>query len=389
MNGLKRLSAMILAVAVAFQLLAPHVFAVTVSWSDYSTSRRTVLINIATDSNDTSDFVRTFPKNLAFSEVFVQYDPLEPVLGQTLEQTGNSSYQEDGVVPAYLQSDYPEALYGEGTVATDGSSITALAMMATYLTGYEYLPDEMARWFAGKADDDASRLVYASEALGLSFAASQNLETAYEQLQAGKYCIIQLDHTSIFADSQSAELQDSDFRHFVVLCGITEDGKILVNDPMAGEYLSEELKECLVSGFTESDISIGFQYALIYDKDEVPADLAQYTEIPADSGESRYASLGLTVSEKQLLARVVCLNAGRECEEGQQAIIEVLLNRMLSDDFPDELKKIVYGENALCEISLLNEAEPERIHYLAVERAMYGPYILTEDVTEFAYVCHR
>lgn len=385
MHGLKRLSAMILAAAVVFQLLAPHVFAVTVSWSDYSASRGSVLINIASDSSNASEFVRTFPKNLAFSEVLVQYDPLEQVSGQTAV----SLYQEDDAVPVYLQSDYPEALYGEGTVETDGSSITALAMMATHLTGYEYLPDEMARWFAGKADDDVSRMVYASKAMGLSFETSQDWQATYEQLQAGKYIVIQLDHTSIFANSQSAGLQDSDFLHFVVLCGITEDGKILVNDPMAGEYLSEELQECLVSGFTESDIGTGFQYALIYDKDEVPADPARYTGTPADSGESRYASLGLTVTEKQLLARVVCLNAGTECEEGQQAMIEVILNRMLSGDFPDELKKIVYGENALCEISLLNEAEPNRIHYLAVEKAVYGPYVLTEDVTEFTYVCHR
>ena len=47
-------------------------------------------------------------------------------------------------VPLYFQTDYPDALYGEGTVATDGCGITSLAMVATALTGHTYLPDELA-----------------------------------------------------------------------------------------------------------------------------------------------------------------------------------------------------------------------------------------------------
>ena len=36
----------------------------------------------------------------------------------------------DTGVPLYLQTDYPDIYYGEGTIATSGCSITSLAMVA-------------------------------------------------------------------------------------------------------------------------------------------------------------------------------------------------------------------------------------------------------------------
>ena len=50
-------------------------------------------------------------------------------------------------IPLYFQNDYPETMFGTGSVASSGCSITCLAMVATYMTGREYLPDELARYF--------------------------------------------------------------------------------------------------------------------------------------------------------------------------------------------------------------------------------------------------
>ena len=55
-------------------------------------------------------------------------------------------------VPLYFQNDYPDEVYGEGTVASNGCSAASLAMVATYLTGREYLPDEIARYFGSLPD---------------------------------------------------------------------------------------------------------------------------------------------------------------------------------------------------------------------------------------------
>ena len=51
-------------------------------------------------------------------------------------------------VPLFYMSDYPDILYRSGTVATSGSNIASLAMVASYLTGNEYRPDELADYFA-------------------------------------------------------------------------------------------------------------------------------------------------------------------------------------------------------------------------------------------------
>ena len=70
------------------------------------------------------------------------------------------SYQE---VPLYLQTDYPDNMYGSGTIANNGCSVTCLAMVASYLTEHEYLPDELARYFGGSAENNIARLEKGAE----------------------------------------------------------------------------------------------------------------------------------------------------------------------------------------------------------------------------------
>ena len=370
MKRLKRLTAMLLAAVVVIGCSALYASAANAGLVGYSGSRETVLINVTSEAGKDSDFVTKFPKKLTLVE-----DETEPPVEEPTESV-RWAYQD---IPRYFQVSYPDALYGSGTVESCGSSITALAMVASYLTGYEYLPDELARWFAGKADEDIARLNYAANALELPFEVSQEWDDTFAALQDGKCIILQMDQTSLFTDDQ----------HFIVLKGMTEDGKILINDPDASHYLDEELEERFASGFEVSDISTGARYAWLFDKSQVPSDIARFTETVETTKNNRYKSLKLTAAEKQLLARVVAVNGYGECAEGQQAMIEVILNRLLSDQFPDELKEIVYGEDGLCEAALLNAAELTRTEYLAVERAINGPYILEKTVTDFSYTCHK
>ena len=81
--------------------------------------------------------------------------------------------------------------------------------------------------------------------------------------------------------------------------------------------------------------------------------------------------------------------AQQQCAEGQQAMVEVILNRRLSGKFPETLKEMIYGEKGLSTEERLNEAKLSQWAYLAVERAIYGPYILEKNVTEFSYSCHK
>jgi len=84
------------------------------------------------------------------------------------------------------------------------------------------------------------------------------------------------------------------------------------------------------------------------------------------------------------LAKVIWVEAQGECEEGQQAVAEVVLNRMASSNFSDTLKGVIYAQGQFRSVPFLKDADPYQAQYEAIERAIYGPYVLPEDVVHFA-----
>ncbi len=276
-------------------------------------------------------------------------------------------------IPLYLQTDYPHKMYGSGTIANNGCSVTCLAMVATYLTGHEYLPDELARYFGGSAENNMARLENGAEAMQLPWAKLENFHKALEALREGKIVIALMDGQSLFTDSQ----------HFIVLTGYNEEGLIMVNDPYAPNYEKWDLKRAFREGFTEGDICCGFSGAWAFDKSAMPEEPFLYHE-EDQSGEPRYPDIQLTYEERQLLARVIWAEARGESDEGQQAVAEVILNRMASENFGNTLTGIIYAEGQFRSVPYLDEAEPYQAQYDAIESAIYGPYVLPEDVVHFA-----
>lgn len=59
--------------------------------------------------------------------------------------------------------------------------------------------------------------------------------------------------------------------------------------------------------------------------------------------KSRYAEIidGLTEYEKDLICRIAFREAGNQCEEGQRAVMEVILNRVESDVWPDTVEEVL------------------------------------------------
>ena len=376
MNWLKRLAVTALSGLIVVQCATLTASAANGALVGYSENREIVRIHITPSAGKDSDFVKKLPRRLTANKETMAFPVKEWQIPERWE------YNE---IPMYFQSDYPDALYGSGTVETCGAGITSLAMVATYLTGYEYLPDQLARHFAGKANEDVARLTIASKALGLPCKTSESWSAVTEALKYGKPVIIQLDRLSAFTD-----LKETNSQHFVILTGKTKDGRILVQDPSGDHYVNETLQEGFLNGFAEETVETGFRYAWIYDKQAVPADLERYADTAEPAAKNRYTKVKLTPAEKQLLARVVAVNGYGECVEGQQAMIEVLLNRLLSKQFPNDLRELLFGEEPMCDIALLNEVELTGVEYRIVERALKGPYILSgTTVTDFTYQCHK
>ena len=301
--------------------------------------------------------IATFQKELISMEI----NKVEAMERETVDE-----------LPLYFQTDYPNDKYADGTIADSGCSVTALAMVASYLTGHKYLPDELAYYFGGRAENNIARLEYGSEKMQLPFEARLNFHQTIQGLKDGKIAIVLMRSDSIFTDNQ----------HFIVLAGYNEAGKIIVYDPYEPNYSQQILKNAFANGFEEGDIQLGFSGGWLYDKSAMPEEPFLYKEEIVKK-TSRYGDIELTFEEKTLLAQMIWVEARGESKDGQQAVAEVVLNRMVSENFPNTIEKVILQKDAFRSAPLLDTAEPYDTQFEAIERAVYGPYVLPVEVYYF------
>ena len=113
------------------------------------------------------------------------------------------------------------------------------------------------------------------------------------------------------------------------------------------------------------------------------------TPEPEPQVVGRYAEVTMTERERYELAAIIYLEARGEPAEGQQAVAEVVLNRVISPDFPDTVNEVLHqGEGTavpqFSTIGILSAAEPGQEQYDAVDAALYGPSVLPDDVVFFS-----
>jgi len=106
-------------------------------------------------------------------------------------------------------------------------------------------------------------------------------------------------------------------------------------------------------------------------------------EPPAEpEPESRYPAI--TAEGRELLAKMVYLEARGESAEGQQAVVEVTMNRVVAENFPDTVREVLYQKGQYSTAPYLETAEPTEAQYWAVDAAMEGTPILPLDVVYFS-----
>lgn len=120
-------------------------------------------------------------------------------------------------VPLLTQNDYDDIPYGNGTVATSGCGITSLCMIASYILGELYTPEDLAAIANADKSSNVGKMTTAADYVNLNWFNDPNTsrEDLAQYLKEGKLVICLVKGSS----------------HFVVCKGITPDGKILVNDP--------------------------------------------------------------------------------------------------------------------------------------------------------------
>ncbi len=105
------------------------------------------------------------------------------------------------------------------------------------------------------------------------------------------------------------------------------------------------------------------------------------------SQPSRYDGIKISDADLDTLARLVWIEARGEPFEGQVAVVEVVLNRVLSESFPDTVKEVVYQNNPV-QFSLaacIPATTAEEVQYRAIEEAITSEEPITDtDVVYFS-----
>lgn len=308
-------------------------------------------------------------------EYIEEYDPWEET--EKEEETDYWHYGADShFFPDYTLEEYGDVMYASGTILSNGCSVVCLASLATYLTGHQYYPDELARWFGGYGDNNVERVRYISKTLELPYVEAKDYRDVIDALYEGKAVIQLVNKRSLFTESQ----------HFILIKGFKSNGLLDVLDPSQRNRDSWYLNEKFENGFTEDEICWGYDGAWIYDPAQMPENPYIYEEPVRPYVEPRYPDVHLTEEETKLLARLVWVEARGECPEGQQAIAEVVLNRYVSGRFGSNISYMINDESQFVKQSLLKSAKPGQAQYEAIDRALYGPYVLPKDVMFYGRV---
>lgn len=276
-------------------------------------------------------------------------------------------------VPRYYQTDYPYTNFANGTIATSGCSITCLAMVATYLTDREYTPPQMAYHFENSGEDHVERLVSGIAQMHLPNQRAKDIQEVLQALRDGKVAIAMMNEVSEFTSEQ----------HFIVLAGMNEEGKIIVNDPLETNYIRADtnIRDGYDNGFADFYLMRGFSGAWIFDKRDMPEDPFLFDASMPEQRENRYKGYTLTEEDIYTLACFVYAEARNEPAEAKQAVAEVVLNRMMSGAYPDTVHKVIYQTEFHRAVNTMKYVEePGQEQYMAVDAAMYGPYVLPEDI---------
>ena len=337
----------------------------------------TPFLALAEDTGETEQAAEETSETEAPTEQAFVPEAGEPAEEEPAEtENAAGAWQEKHFFPDYTLEDYADVMYGTGTIKNNGCSVCCMAVAATYLTGHQYYPDELAHWFGGKAENNVDRIRYMAEALQLPMTEAENYDYVKQALREGKIVIQLMNSRSLFTNGQ----------HFILLKGFNEAGKIEVYDPSNYNRQSWRLKDRFEDGFGTDEICWGYDGAFIFDPSQMSDDPFIYEEPVQPYVEPRYGSLTLTAEETKLLAKLVYVEARGESEDGQQAIAEVVLNRLVSEDFRGSVTDMINDESQFVPHKLILTAEPSQAQYEAIERAISGPYVLPKEVTFYGRV---
>lgn len=107
----------------------------------------------------------------------------------------------------------------------------------------------------------------------------------------------------------------------------------------------------------------------------------------ADEPPNAYGGIEISAEDRELVAKILALEATGEPMEGQIAVVEVILNRVLSDEFPDTVYKVLSQRGEFSSWKYINKPynTPTDETYSAVDYVIAnGATILPTDYLYFS-----
>ena len=135
------------------------------------------------------------------------------------------------------------------------------------------------------------------------------------------------------------------------------DGPIIIDTPPIDNNLIDE------------------EIEIIEEEDEV----AESRSIYADTIDD------LTDNEKELIARITFREAGNQSEEGQRAVVEVILNRLNSEKWPNTVEGVLSQNRQFSTWAGRNRVSEENVDNMLyiIDKVSTDDPVLTEDYVYF------
>lgn len=98
-----------------------------------------------------------------------------------------------------------------------------------------------------------------------------------------------------------------------------------------------------------------------------------------------YSEIEITEDDIELMAQLVYHEARGESSDGQKAVVEVVLNRVLDNEFKDTVYDVIYEKRQFSTASKLKGTTPNSDNYEVVRYVVEnGPTILSTDYLYFS-----
>lgn len=113
----------------------------------------------------------------------------------------------------------------------------------------------------------------------------------------------------------------------------------------------------------------------------------EQTKAPESPVYQNRWNISLTEDEIDLLARIVWLESRGESQQGQEAVVEVIFNRMASEKYPNTLYDVLSQKNPVqfCSWKNRDMAKPTEKEYQSIKQVLNGnTNILRNDTLYFS-----